>query len=113
MKYTVSGDLIYYDNKIIEHWSTDNTLFTANGNVGIMTNNPQSRLDVNGGINATDTILLKKRNANLIVDGIDYDPILRLKTTNDSGWTIRNDVPNNNMFSIGKDEKKKHVKYNR
>lgn len=106
MKYTISGEFINNKKDIIEHWSTENTLFTANGNVGIMTNNPQTRLDVNGGISATDDITLKKRNGNIIIDGLDYDPILRLKTTNDSGWTLRNDVPNNNLFSIGKDNKK-------
>ena len=106
MKYTISGEFINLKKDIIEHWSTENTLFTANGNVGIMTNNPQTRLDVNGSISASDDITLKKRNGNIIIDGLDYDPVLRLKTTNDSGWTLRNDVPNDNLFSIGKDNKK-------
>ena len=70
MKYTISGQFINNKKKnVIEHWSTDNTLFTANGNVGIMTNNPQTRLDVNGAISATDNITLKKRNGNIIING--------------------------------------------
>ena len=106
MKYTISGEFINSKKDIIEHMSNDNTLFTVNGNVGIMKKNPQTRLDVNGGISATDDISLRKSNGNIIIDGIDLDPVLRLKTSNNSGWTLRNDVPNKNLFSIGKDDNK-------
>lgn len=113
MKYTISGEFINDKKDIIEHWSTENTLFTANGNVGIMTNNPQARLDVNGSIKTSDNINIKKNNGSMIIDGINYDPILRLKTIDDNGWTLRNDVPNNNLFSIGKDDKKNMFNINK
>ena len=108
MKYSANGNYIINNNKnnIIEHWSTEGTLYTTDGNVGILTNNPQARLDVNGDIKASGNLFLKSRNSNLVVDGIDYDSVLRLKNKDDSGWTIINSVPNNNLFSIGKDENK-------
>lgn len=105
MKYSANGNFIN-NNPIIEHWSTEGTLYTENGNVGILTNNPQARLDVNGDIKSSGNFYIKKRNANLVIDGIDYDPIIRLKDSNNSGWTIRNSIPNNNLFSIGKDDNK-------
>lgn len=104
MKYSANGD--YIKNPIIEHWSTEGTLYTSDGNVGILTNNPQARLDVNGDIKTSGNIEVKSRNANIVIDGVDYDPVLRLKDKNNSGWTIRNSIPNNNLFSIGKDENK-------
>ena len=105
MKY--KKNYFEYNSKLIEHWSAEGTIFTNDMNVGILTNNPQARLDVNGDIKSSGDIYLKKRNGNMIIDGVDYDPILRLKTNSDAdGWTIRNDVPNNNIFSIGKDDNK-------
>lgn len=114
MKYTIDGKFIdnNLNEKIIEHWNADQTIFTNDGNVGIMTNNPQERLDINGNLRTTGDIFLKKRNGNLVIDGIDYDPILRLKTNDDDGWTIRNDVPNKNMLSFGKDDNKNILNIN-
>lgn len=58
MSYKANGDFIkekakvkeHFNDKIIEHWEVDKLLYTANGNVGIGTNNPQKKLDVNGDI---------------------------------------------------------------
>ena len=54
MSYKANGDFIkvneHFDNKIIEHLNINELLYTANGNVGIGTNNPQKKLDINGDI---------------------------------------------------------------
>ena len=62
MSYQANGIFIQlnenYENKIIEHWDVDNLLFTANGKVGIGTNDPQKKLHVNGNIRAKKKICL-------------------------------------------------------
>ena len=63
MSYQANGIFIQlnenYENKIIEHWDVDNLLFTANGKVGIGTNDPQKKLHVNGNIRAKKNMSCK------------------------------------------------------
>ena len=66
MSYKANGDFINvkenFDNKIIEHFDTNELIYTANGNVGIGTNNPQKKLDINGDVKAKKICFVNSDN---------------------------------------------------
>lgn len=72
MSYKANGDFENiketFKNDIIEHWQVDNLLYTANGNVGIGTNNPEKKLDVNGDIRVKKLCFVNDENDERCID---------------------------------------------
>lgn len=64
MSYQANGNYTENKTKIIEHFDANNILYTANGNVGIGTENPEKKLDVNGDIRAKNICLVNSDGTN-------------------------------------------------